>query len=243
MQKVGPKKNYYCSLKWINTRGTAHSRTFIIIFYFENVAFYQAKLGLDVCPRVDNQTSGETLQDLTRPLAEKSPSAIYPPKGFGTSFWWWDAIPHQPVGIREKTLESGNLFSGSWISASVPLWFIFHVTSCVFSSLKLICVSQVASRVLNIPTSKIYISETSSSHIPNTSPTAASFSSDLNGMAVLVKFIFISIDINSLLYNIIFIYLLIYLFIIHQTPSTIQHDNITVQITISVGTTYRLKNY
>ena len=29
------------------------------------------------------------------------------------SFWWWDALPHQPVGIREETLESGNLFSGS----------------------------------------------------------------------------------------------------------------------------------
>ena len=42
-----------------------------ISFYFENVAFLHAKLGSDVCPRVDNQTSGETLQDLTRPLVEK----------------------------------------------------------------------------------------------------------------------------------------------------------------------------
>ena len=41
------------------------------IFYFENVAFFHAKLGLDVCPRVDNQTSGETLQDLTRPPSGK----------------------------------------------------------------------------------------------------------------------------------------------------------------------------
>ena len=35
---------------------------------------------------------------------------------------------HQPTRIREETLESGNLFSGSWISASVPyrseLYFI-----------------------------------------------------------------------------------------------------------------------
>ena len=32
----------------------------IIIFYFENVAFFHAKLGSDVCPRVDNQTYGDT---------------------------------------------------------------------------------------------------------------------------------------------------------------------------------------
>ena len=39
----------------------------------------------------------------------------------GTSFWW-SGCPssHQPAQIREETLESGNLFSGSWISASVP---------------------------------------------------------------------------------------------------------------------------
>jgi hypothetical protein len=85
----------------------------IIIFYFENVAFFHAKLGSDVCPRVDNQTSGETSQDLTRPLVEKLPSTSYPPMGIGASFWWWDALPHQPVGIREETLESENLFSGS----------------------------------------------------------------------------------------------------------------------------------
>ena len=48
-----------------------------IIFYFENVAFFHAKLGSEVCPRVDNQTSGDTLQDLTRQLVEKSPSASY----------------------------------------------------------------------------------------------------------------------------------------------------------------------
>uniref|UniRef100_G3PRZ7 Xanthine dehydrogenase/oxidase n=1 Tax=Gasterosteus aculeatus TaxID=69293 RepID=G3PRZ7_GASAC len=43
---------------------------------------------------------------------------------------------------------------------------------------------QVASRVLGIPCSKIHISETSTSTVPNTSPTAASASSDLNGAAV-----------------------------------------------------------
>uniref|UniRef100_A0A8B9QN24 Xanthine dehydrogenase/oxidase n=1 Tax=Apteryx owenii TaxID=8824 RepID=A0A8B9QN24_APTOW len=43
---------------------------------------------------------------------------------------------------------------------------------------------QVASRTLGIPTSKIYISETSTNTVPNTSPTAASVSADINGMAV-----------------------------------------------------------
>lgn len=44
---------------------------------------------------------------------------------------------------------------------------------------------QVASRALNIPSSLIHISETSTDKVPNTSPTAASAGSDLNGMAVL----------------------------------------------------------
>ena len=55
-------------------------------------------------------------------LVEKSPSASYPPTGIGASFWWRDALPNQPARIREETLESGNLFSGSWISAFVPLY-------------------------------------------------------------------------------------------------------------------------
>ncbi|XP_066474776.1 xanthine dehydrogenase/oxidase [Tiliqua scincoides] len=44
---------------------------------------------------------------------------------------------------------------------------------------------QVASKTLGIPTSKIHISETSTNTVPNTSPTAASVSADINGMAVL----------------------------------------------------------
>ncbi|XP_066551006.1 xanthine dehydrogenase/oxidase [Amia ocellicauda] len=43
---------------------------------------------------------------------------------------------------------------------------------------------QVASRVLGIPICKILISETSTNTVPNTSPTAASVSSDLNAMAI-----------------------------------------------------------
>uniref|UniRef100_UPI0037E97E2D aldehyde oxidase 6 n=1 Tax=Semicossyphus pulcher TaxID=241346 RepID=UPI0037E97E2D len=44
---------------------------------------------------------------------------------------------------------------------------------------------QVASRELHIPPSKIYISETSTNTVPNTCPSAASFGTDANGMAVL----------------------------------------------------------
>ncbi|GAB6020637.1 hypothetical protein CHUAL_003308 [Chamberlinius hualienensis] len=44
---------------------------------------------------------------------------------------------------------------------------------------------QVASRALGIPTSKIHISETSTDKVPNTSATAASVGSDLNGMAII----------------------------------------------------------
>jgi len=45
---------------------------------------------------------------------------------------------------------------------------------------------QVASRVLEIPSNDIYIAETNTDKVPNTTPTAASSGSDLNGMAVLV---------------------------------------------------------
>ncbi|XP_033104999.1 xanthine dehydrogenase/oxidase-like [Anneissia japonica] len=44
--------------------------------------------------------------------------------------------------------------------------------------------TQVASRELGISIDKIHISETSTNTVPNTSPSAASTSSDLNGMAV-----------------------------------------------------------
>uniref|UniRef100_A0A7N6AQ18 FAD-binding PCMH-type domain-containing protein n=1 Tax=Anabas testudineus TaxID=64144 RepID=A0A7N6AQ18_ANATE len=43
---------------------------------------------------------------------------------------------------------------------------------------------QVASRELHIPPSKIYISDTSTNTVPNTCPSAASFGTDANGMAV-----------------------------------------------------------
>ena len=46
---------------------------------------------------------------------------------------------------------------------------------------------QVASRVLKVNPDKIHISETATDKVPNTSATAASAGSDLNGMAVMVK--------------------------------------------------------
>jgi xanthine dehydrogenase/oxidase len=46
---------------------------------------------------------------------------------------------------------------------------------------------QVAATALDIPIEFIHISETSTAAVPNTSPTAASVSSDLNGMAVMVR--------------------------------------------------------
>ncbi|XP_038627943.1 xanthine dehydrogenase/oxidase-like [Tachyglossus aculeatus] len=45
-------------------------------------------------------------------------------------------------------------------------------------------VTQIASKVLGIPVSKIYVCETSTSTVPNTSSTAASVSTDINGMAI-----------------------------------------------------------
>ena len=47
---------------------------------------------------------------------------------------------------------------------------------------------QVCSKVLDIPCQLIHIQETSTSSVPNSTPTAASFSTDLYGMAVKVKY-------------------------------------------------------
>lgn len=48
---------------------------------------------------------------------------------------------------------------------------------------------QVCSCVLGIPLHKVHIQETNSSIVPNTSPTAASYSTDIYGMAVKVHWI------------------------------------------------------
>lgn len=48
---------------------------------------------------------------------------------------------------------------------------------------------QIASKVLECPMENIHISDTSTDKVPNTSSTAASISSDLNGMAIMVRII------------------------------------------------------
>lgn len=55
------------------------------------------------------------------------------------------------------------------------------VIACSFSFV------QVAARCFCIPVSKIHLSETSTNTVPNSTPTAASASTDLNGMAVKVR--------------------------------------------------------
>ena len=56
---------------------------------------------------------------------------------------------------------------------------------------------QVASRALHIPAEKIHICETGTNTVPNTTATAASASSDLNGMAVVVGTICINLSTNN----------------------------------------------
>ena len=47
---------------------------------------------------------------------------------------------------------------------------------------------KVASKVLGIPADLVYISETNTSVVPNTTATAGSTGSDLNGMAIKVVY-------------------------------------------------------
>ena len=41
-------------------------------------------------------------------------------KNYSTNFLVAGCHPRPPVRMRKETLESGNLFNGSWISASLP---------------------------------------------------------------------------------------------------------------------------
>ena len=47
---------------------------------------------------------------------------------------------------------------------------------------------QVCAKLLDIPHEKVHIQETGSNLVPNASPTAASYSTDLYGMAVKVQY-------------------------------------------------------
>ena len=86
--------------------------TLIIIFYFENVAFFHAKLGSEVYPTIDNQTTGNTLQDLfISTTSEKLLSASYPPMGIGASLWWrglWWLLKMYPIPKSRSGIQNGN---------------------------------------------------------------------------------------------------------------------------------------
>ena len=91
-----------------------------IIFYFEKVAFFHAKPRLDVCPRVDHQTSGysHTLQNLTRPLIAISQLSTH---GYWSKFWWRDVLQHQPVEeVHPATNIQMNILS-------------YNISDCDFS--------------------------------------------------------------------------------------------------------------
>ena len=100
------------SMHWIfyesmYTSSSSSSSSFIL----KTILFLHTKLGLDVCPNVDSQISGDTSPDLTRPLSGKIAISQLSTHGYWSKFFqWWDALPHQPVQFREETLESGNLF-------------------------------------------------------------------------------------------------------------------------------------
>lgn len=57
----------------------------------------------------------------------------------------------------------------------------------IVCSVVMIVIHQIASRVLRIPYSRIHISSTSTETVPNSSPTGASITADVNGMAVKVR--------------------------------------------------------
>ena len=56
-RKKAPHENYLVILFLLVFFDDFETSSYII-FYFENVTFFHAKLGSDVYPRVDNQTSG-----------------------------------------------------------------------------------------------------------------------------------------------------------------------------------------
>ncbi|XP_030611386.1 aldehyde oxidase 1-like [Archocentrus centrarchus] len=94
-------------------------------------------------------------------------------------------------GISIIPIKYGIAFSESFLNQAAALVHIYKDGSVLVSHggtemgqgihTKM---QQVASRELHIPASKIYISETSTGTVPNTCPSAASFGTDANGMAV-----------------------------------------------------------
>ena len=65
--------------------------------------------------------------------------------------------------------------------------------------------TQVCARVLDIPIDRVYINETATDKVPNASPTAASASTDLYGMAVKVRKIYMYVVTIHVKYNVLLI--------------------------------------
>ena len=63
----------------------------IIIIHFENVTFFRNSAGVGRLPRVDNQTSGDTLQELTqldhKALVEKYANSQLSTHGYWSQFF------------------------------------------------------------------------------------------------------------------------------------------------------------
>jgi len=117
-----------------------------------------------------------------------------------------DSVNYYYKQQRTQTMDTWSTPTGIWyidimsrtichtLSSQAPIHHLSRysversskITEC-FTVQTWFLLLQVASRVLKIPTSHIHITESSSQLVPNSSPTAASMSSDLNGMAVVVS--------------------------------------------------------
>ena len=94
-------------------------------------------------------------------------------------------------GIALIPTKFGISFTALWLNQAGALVHIYHDGSVLVAhggtemgqglTTKMI---MIAAQALNVPMSDIYISETATNTVPNTSSTAASASSDLNGYAV-----------------------------------------------------------
>lgn len=78
-------------------------------------------------------------------------------------------------GLYTKTIQV-KYCKFSCNSNNISITFFFSILS-----------PQCACRVLKVPQSKVYIAETATDKVPNTSATAASTGSDLNSAAVVVR--------------------------------------------------------
>ncbi|KAI8999995.1 Molybdopterin-binding domain of aldehyde dehydrogenase-domain-containing protein [Gaertneriomyces semiglobifer] len=95
-------------------------------------------------------------------------------------------------GIALMPTKFGLAFTARWLNQAGALVHVYTDGSVLITHggtemgqglhTKMV---QVAAQALGIPISKVHLSETQTATVPNTSATAASVSSDLNGMAVL----------------------------------------------------------